>query len=79
MKKKLYKTVIQIEVLSEDPILDTMSVQSIEDECDNGDYSGMHTWITTNEVLEGQAAADATMKQGSSPDFFGMDENGNEF
>jgi hypothetical protein len=77
-KKKLYRTVIQIEVLSEEPIDTDMSLDDIEEECNTGSYSGVHDWIVTNEVLEGQAAADATLKQGSSPDFFQMDENGNE-
>lgn len=77
-KKKLYRTVIQIEVLSEDPIPEGMSLDQIEEECNTGSFSGVHDFIKTNEVIEGEEAVKAVMAQGSSPDFFQMDENGDE-
>ena len=77
-KKKLYRTVIQIEVLSEDPIPEGMSLDQIEEECNTGSFSGVHDFIVTNEVVKGKKAAELVRKQGSSPDFFQMDENGDE-
>jgi hypothetical protein len=77
MKKKLYKTVIQIEVLSEEPIPDGMSIEEIANEAMDGGYS-MVSGIKSSKVIEGKRAANAAHAQGSDPDFFGMDENGNE-
>ncbi len=78
-KKVLYRSVIQIEVLSEDPIPEDMSLNDIEDECNTGSFSGVHDKIIMNEKIEGLDAVKATLKQGSSPDFFQMTEEGNEF
>jgi len=77
-KKTIYRTVIEIEVLSDEPIPEGMSLNDIEDECNEGSFSGVHDYKIRNEKLVGQDAANATLKQGSSPDFFQMDENGNE-
>jgi len=77
-KKTIYRTVIQIEVLSEDPIPEGTSITDIEQECDTGSYSGTHSWMAKNQPITGQAAADLLLAQGSSVDFFGMDEEGND-
>jgi hypothetical protein len=77
-KKTIYRTVIEIEVLSEEPIPDGISLDDIEEECNTGSYSGVHDWKIRNEPLTGEAAADALSKQGTSTDFFGMDEVGND-
>jgi hypothetical protein len=77
-KKILYRTVIQIEVLSEEPIDENMLLEDIENECNTGSFSGVHDWKVRNQVIKGIKAAKATMAQGSSCDFFGMDVQGNE-
>lgn len=77
-KKKIYRTVIQIEVLSEDPIPGDMTLDQVEEECNTGSFSGVHDFIKINEEIEGEEAAKAVRAQGSSPDFFQMDENGDE-
>lgn len=77
-KKVLYRSVIQIEVLSEEPIPDEMTLNDIEDECNTGSFSGVHDWKVRNEKVEGIEAVKLTQAQGSSIDFFSMDENGNE-
>lgn len=77
-KKVLYRSVIQIEVLSEEPIPEDMSIDDIEEECNSGSYSGVHDWKVRNEKIEGLDAVKATQAQGSSIDFFQMDEEGNE-
>jgi hypothetical protein len=78
-KKVLYRSVIEIEVLSEDPIPEDMSLNDIEDECNTGSFSGVHDKKIMNQKLVGLDAVKATLKQGSSPDFFQMTEEGNEF
>jgi len=77
-EKVLYRTVIEIEVLSEEPIDENMSIKEIGDECMTGSFSGVHDWKVTNQEVKGLEAVKLTLAQGSSIDFFGMDENGNE-
>ena len=77
-KKTIYKTIIQVEVLSEEPIHESMSLDQIEEECNTGSFSGIHTIIVSNKPIKGIAAVKEMRKQGSSPEFFQMDENGND-
>jgi hypothetical protein len=77
-KKVLYKTVIEIEVLSEQPIPEDMSLNDIEHECTEGSFSGVHDYKIRNEKVEGIEAVKLVQKQGSSVDFFCMDRNGND-
>jgi hypothetical protein len=77
-KKVLYRTVIEIEVLSEEPIPEDMSLDDIEEECNTGSFSGTHDYKVRNEKVEGLEAVKLTQAQGSSVDFFGMDGEGNE-
>ena len=77
-KVKIYRTLILLTVLSDRPIPEGMSVEDIDAECSEGDFTGKTDWQEVNKVLEGQEAADAVLGVGSSPDFFQMDENGNE-
>lgn len=77
-KKKLYRTVIQVEVLSEEPIPEDMTLDQIEEECNTGSYSGVHEKLVVNKVVKGIKAADLVRKQGTSVDFFQMDEEGND-
>ncbi len=77
-KKKIYRTVIVLTVLSDRPIPEDMSVEDIDAECSEGEFTGKTDWQEVNTVLEGEAAADAVRDTGSSTDFFQMDENGDE-
>lgn len=77
MKKVIYKTVIEVEVLSEQPIPDGMPLQYIAEQGYDGDYSVVSE-IKSAEPITGKDASDATINQGSDPEFFGMDEDGNE-
>ena len=76
-KKKLYRTIIQLEVITEEP-LEQQPLARIAFECDNGDYSGYTNWKVTNQPIKGKKAAKLVIEQGSDLDFFQMDENGNE-
>jgi len=77
-KKKLYRTIIQYEIISEEPI-ESMSLEDIAEETTNGSMSGMFLEnVVTNEKLTGIAAVNAVKAQGSSPEFFFMDDKGND-
>lgn len=77
MKGKIYKSVYRIEVLSDYPIPEQMTIMDIIHECIDGDYSMDYTNPIVNEILEGKKAAEAVKCQGSNPEFFGMDKDGN--
>jgi hypothetical protein len=79
-KKKIYKKTIKVEILSDYPFdenFEEMSLSDIDYEITEGMWSGQIEEIDTTE-LEGHEAVNAIQNQGSSPDFFGMDEEGNE-
>jgi hypothetical protein len=78
-KKKIYRTVFRFEVLSEEPIEESMSLEDIAYETQEGHMSGhfLENQVT-NEVLVGGAAVKATKAQGSDPSFFMMDDKGFE-
>ena len=66
-----HQTLIQIEVLSEHPIPDGCSLESIVREIDTGDYSG--NWrITQSDEVDQNTMADLLRKQGSDPEFLGI-------
>ena len=76
MKKKvIYKTIITLVVLSEEPIPETASLGNIIDECDTGEYimGAMDTAITE---LSGKNAVNEIVKTGSDPEFFQIDGEG---
>jgi len=77
-KKTIYRTVIEIEILSPEPIPEDLDLEEIEGECADGEYSGKQVWKVRNEKLVGRKAVNATLAQGSSLDLFMMDEEGNE-
>ena len=77
-KKTIYKTVIMMEVLSDEPIPDNMTNSEIEYECTEGSYSGLNSVVIANKPIKGVAAVKEILKHGSSIDFFMMDEKGNE-
>lgn len=80
MKKKLYKTVIQVEVLSEEPLSDEIchNLSGIGYEIEQGDMSGLISVTSMNTELEGEEAVKECNIHGTDTDFFMMDENGNE-
>lgn len=75
--KKLYRTVIQIEVLSDEPYEGT-DLDTIMYDITDGHCSGLVSDVTRNETLEGSAAVNEVKKHGTDLDFFQMDEEGNE-
>lgn len=77
IKKKLFRKVIQVEILSEEELPEGMTLEQIQYEINEGDCSGQ---IITKkqEVVTGRKAAKMVMAQGSDPTFFQMNEFGNE-
>lgn len=75
--RKFYKTVLTYTVLSEKPIPDNLEMKDIMFECTDGFYSGATTG-QKETVLNGKQAAKALEEQGSDPDFFQLDEKGND-
>jgi hypothetical protein len=77
--KKIYRTIIRFEILSEDPIVSLPSLTQIDEETKNGEWSGIFLGDEKrNEVLEGSIAIDAIKNQGSDISFFNIDNEGNE-
>lgn len=75
--RKFYRTVITVEVLSEEPLDPTVSLADVESAITDGDCSG-DVKFTASETLTGPQTADALMKQGSDPEFFRLTENGED-
>jgi hypothetical protein len=75
--RKFYKTVIPMEILSEEPIPEGIEVERIMEEATSGDYSARMLPLS-REVLDGQQAAEALLSQGSSPDFFSLTLDGED-
>ena len=74
--RKFYRTVFEIEVLSEKPI-DQEDVLDSMFQISEGNSAGVTT-VTVNEELDGKKAADALLKQERDPDFFCLDADGND-
>ena len=75
-KRVFYRTVIKVEVLSEEPFnyndLSSVSRQ-IEEDC-----SGKVTDEVDNEEVDGPTMARLLMEQGSDPGFFRLTEEGGD-
>jgi hypothetical protein len=77
-QKSIYKTVIEVVVISEEPLNESeFSLSEIEYMITDGDYSGQIT-IKSQDVLLGEDAVIAVKNQGSDPAFFQMDDKGFE-
>lgn len=74
--RKFHKTVITLEVLSEDPIPTWMEVENVLNECAEGGFVLANVG-TKSEELNGKQAADALYDAGSQPEFFRLDDEGN--
>jgi len=77
-KRWFTRTILVLEILSEEELQDGMSLKDIDYEITEGHCSGqfISTKVTT---VGGKAMAKLLMKQGSDPEFFGLTEDGKEF
>jgi hypothetical protein len=71
------RTVIQVEVLHTDDInIPQFSMSEVLYQIDEGECSGEIKVISSDEIT-GKQMAKYAKAQGSDPDFFGIDEDGN--
>jgi len=73
-KKTIYKTVVSITVLSDEP-LDGASLDDIAYQIEDGDWVG-YNLIHKEKPIKGSAAIQAISDSGSDPAFFFMDQDG---
>lgn len=76
-ERKFYKTVIQVEVLSEEPF-EFEDLEEVRYEIKYGECSGKIDTIVSNEELDGPTTAKALIAHASEPEYFGLDKNGND-
>lgn len=76
-KRKFYKTVIKIEVISEGKVPDFDGLDSLNDFITGGNGSGRYDTMSTKELSAKQTAKEL-IKQGSDPEFFWLDDKGND-
>lgn len=79
-KKKIYRSTIVVEVLSSEPLNDDYlnNLSAVDHDITFGDCSGLVKIQSMNVSLSGHEAVEAVLNQGSSPDFFQMDMEGND-
>jgi hypothetical protein len=73
MPRKFYRTVFEIEVLSDTPIAPDTDLEDVLFECNNGGYSGRVS-MTAGEVVSEPRMKELLQAQGSDPDFFVWNE-----
>lgn len=77
MSRKFYKTTFTIEVLSEEPLGDELTLSQIDYAITEGPCVGF-TLLNRQEELTSKQMADALYEAGSDPGFFQLDDDGNE-
>ena len=75
-KRKFYKTIVEVEVLSEEPFADE-DLATVQYEITEGHCSGVVN-NKGSKALNGKQVANALIKQGSDPEFFQIDDKGND-
>lgn len=75
--RKFYKTVMKLEILSEEPIPPGTEWEHVINEAKEGDYS-MRELGEKETVLNGKQAARALLLQGSDPSFFRLTKDGDD-
>ena len=77
-KRKFYKTIVQIEILSETPYSST-DLEKINLDITEGSQSGKIQIITDSEEIDARTCAGKLLNEHSlEPDFFAIDEHGND-
>lgn len=72
-----YRTKVMIEVLHDVILPQDMSLSQLAYEITEGSFSGVIDW-GQSEQLSAKEMAEAAILQGSDPEFFGIDEEGNK-
>lgn len=75
-KRKFYKTVLKVEVLSEEPFM-CEDLGQVGYAITEGDCSGV-MYRGGSRKISAKTMAKELVKQGSDPEFFGLDDKGND-
>ena len=75
---KIYKTIVTVEVLSSEPIETPISLREIDYQITDGLWSGQ-VEIGNSTPFYGLDAVNEIKEQGSDPDFFALDMDGNDY
>jgi hypothetical protein len=73
-----YVTVVQVTILSEHPYDPDKELDQIFEDITVGDCNGDTTTTLSNEKVNAATAARMLLGSGSDPEFFGIDEAGND-
>lgn len=76
-KKTLYRTVIRVEILSENPF-ESNDLESINHEIHFADCSEFMEDVVRNQKIVGKRAINLLKNHATDPAFFNMDEEGND-
>lgn len=76
-ERKFYKATFTVEVLSEEPLDGSQSLADLSEMTMEGPCSGKCE-MKSHETLDGKQTATALQEQGSDPEFFSIDEDGND-
>jgi hypothetical protein len=76
-ERNFYRTVIHVEVLSEEPYVFSGNLVDVANDISSGDCSGVARTIH-EEKCNGAKMAQLLLAQGSDPEFFMLDEQGND-
>jgi hypothetical protein len=76
-KGKFFKTVVIVEVISADNPPEFENLSELQNLITEGEHSGQY-WTKTAKRITAKQAAKGLIKQGSDPEFLGLDKNGND-
>lgn len=76
--RKFYKNTIKVEVLSHEPIPDTLGLEEICHEATDGAYTFKWVREPEQELTGEQAASELINTLDTDPSFFGLDDKGND-
>lgn len=76
-ERKFHKQTIVFEVLSEDPLSGYETLNDLFHMTTTGDCSG-RTISSTHEEIDGKTAADTLYEHGSEPEFFRLNDEGDD-
>lgn len=73
----MHRTTISIEVLSEEPLPESLCLADVVYETSQGEWVGFNC-RQSSKKLTTKEMADALYEAGSDPGFFSLDDNGNK-
>lgn len=77
-QRTFYRSVLTIEILSDDPIPEDLSLEEIQEAITVGDCSGDTKWQALNEPKTGKEMAKLLQDQRSDPGFFLLNDDGTD-